>query len=230
MAKHIGIAAASPEGSSLCYREVFRHAQRLVGDAGHPRVSLHNEPLENYLAAVERDDWHTVGELLLTSAIALHRSGAEFCIAPDNLLQPGVIMAEPRSPIPWLKMTDLVAHSVLADGRTCVGLIGARRVMFGSTYQTLLGIRGVKVVAPDPHDAEMFDRVIFSELVHGTVTLQSQRDWIEAISRLQDRGCQGVILGCTEAPLLIAPGQSPLPVYDSTALLAEGAARHALGK
>lgn len=229
MAKHIGIAAASPEGSSLVYREVFRHAQRLVGDSGHPRVSLHNEPLEDYLAAVERDDWHTVGELMLKSARALASAGAEFAIAPDNLLQHGVYMAEPRSPIPWLKMTDLVAEAIARDGRKTVGIIGTKLVMYGSTYQTLLGIRGVKVVAPEAADAEMFHDVIMNELVHGEVTLESQTAWIGALARLMGRGCEGVILGCTEAPLLIGPLQSPLPVYDSTALLSEGAARRSLG-
>ncbi len=228
MAKHIGIAAASPEGSSLVYREVYRHAQKLVGDSGHPRVSVHNEPLEDYLDAVERDDWHTVGELLLKSARALAACGAQFAIAPDNLMQHGVYMAEPRSPIPWLKMTDLVADAITRDGCKTVGVIGTKLVMYGSTYQTLLGIRGVKVVAPEAHDAEMIHDVIMNELVHGEVTLESQTGWILALGRLMARGCEGVILGCSEAPLLISPLQSPLPVYDSTALLAEGAARYSL--
>ncbi|MCE2924420.1 MAG: amino acid racemase [Phycisphaeraceae bacterium] len=226
--RHIGIVAASPEGSSLCYREVNRCAIRLVGDTGHPRITLHNEPLEDYLSAVERDDWHHVGELLARSASALQACGAEFCIMPDNLLQHGVHMAEPRSPIPWLNMAELVAQQVAAAGHKTVGLIGTRQVMFGSTYQTLLGIRGVKVIAPEAADAEMFNAIIFGELVHGEVTAASQTKWVQAIGRLQARGADGVILGCTEAPLLIGAAQSPLPVYDSTAILAEAAARHAL--
>jgi aspartate racemase len=142
VAKHIGIAAVSPEGSALCYREIFRYASRIMGERGHPRVTIHNEPLEAYVDAVRRDDWHTVGELLLKSARLLAAAGAEFCIVPDNLMQHGVHLAESLSPIPWLTMIELVSERVARDGRRSVGLIGTKMVMFGSTYQTHLGIRG----------------------------------------------------------------------------------------
>lgn len=227
--RHIGIVAASPEGASLCYRELSRHIHKLVGDTGHPAISLHNEPLEEYLAAIDRDDWHYVGELFVKSANALKACGADFCITPENLMQHAVHLAEPKSPIPWLSMADLVAKSVLEAGHKTVGLIGTKLVMFGSTYQALLGIRGVKVIAPEAKDAQMIDASIFNELVHGEVTLESQSQWLEAFGRLKARGAEGVILGCTEAPLLIGPVHSPLPVYDSTAILAEGTARYALG-
>jgi aspartate racemase len=226
--RHVGIVAASSEGAGLCYRELCRNVHRMVGDTGHPRITLHNEPLEDYLAAIDRDDWHYVGDLLTRSAQKLASCGAEFCITPENLMQHAVHLAQPRSPIPWLNMAELVSETVIAAGHKTVGLIGTKLVMFGSTYQTMLGIRGVKVIAPEAADALMIDTVIFRELVHGEVTLESQQQWIDAITRLKDRGAEGVILGCTEAPLLIGPLQSPLPVYDSTGILAEAAARHAL--
>jgi len=221
--------AVSPEGSALCYRQIFRQAARLVGDAGHPKVTLHNEPLEHYLAAVHRDDWPGVGELLRRSAAVLAGAGAEFCITPDNLMQHGVHLAEVGSPIPWVLMTDLVADAVTREARRVVGLIGTRLVMQGSTYQTHLGLRGVQVLAPEGDDLTEVDRIIFHELVYGVVSPSSQRRVVEMIGRLAARGCEGVILGSTEVPLLITPENSPLPVYDSTSLLAEGAVRHALG-
>lgn len=229
-AKHIGIVAVSPEGSALCYREIFRIAGRMLGDSGHPVVTLHNEPFEEYIAAVMRDDWHAVGELLVRSARALASVGAEFCITPDNVMQHGVELARTHSPIPWLTMTDLVADAVVADGRKVVGLIGTKMVMFGSTYQTYLGLKGVKVILPDAKDAEVIDAMIFRELVHGRVVEESRRLMLEAIGRMASRGAEGVVLGCTEAPLLVTGQNSPLPVYDTTALLAEGAVRHSLGR
>lgn len=227
--KHIGIVAASPEGSALAYRELFRIASRLIGDHGHPRVSLHNEPLEDYLDAVVHGDWQRVGDLLAISAKKLAAIGAECVMTPDNLMQHGVHLAETGSPIPWLKMTDFVAEAIVADGRTAVGLIGTKPVMYGSTYQTVLGLKGVKVIPPQPDDAEMIDRVIFDELVHGVESLESRKQWIAVINRLAAKGAQGVILGATEVPLLIRDQDSPLPVYNSTALLAEGVLRYALG-
>lgn len=228
MPKHIGIAAVSPEGAALCYRDIFRYACTQLGDSGHPRASLHGEPFEHYMAALLRDDWHTVGELLINSAKALASVGCEFCITPDNVIQHGVHLAEIHSPLPWLKMTDLVADAVVADQRKVVGLIGTKMVMFGSTYQTLLGLRGVKVIAPLAHDAEAIDAIIFRELVHGVATEDSRTALISAIAAMADRGAEGVILGCSEAPLLIDASNSPIPVYDATQLLAQGAVRLAI--
>lgn len=228
VAKHIGIVAVSPEGSALCYRQVFHLATKLVGQSGHPRVTLHNEPFEDYIEAVMRDDWRKVGDMLRRSAEILAKAGAEFCIVPDNLMQHAVDLAEVGSPIPWLKMTDLVAQAVSGDNRKVVGLIGTRLVMLGSTYQTTLGMRGVQVLVPPEEAASLVDTVIFGELVHGVIRPESQRRILEVIAQLSEQGCEGVILGCTEAPLLVTAENSPLPVYDSVGLLAMGAVLRAV--
>lgn len=230
MPKHIGIVAVSPEGSALCYRDIFRHAKRLIGDQGHPTVSLHNIPVETYIAAVLRNDWPAVGQMLLTSAKVLANAGAEFCILPDNLMQHGVHLAEHASPIPWLTMTDLVAAAVERDNRKIVGLIGTRLVMHGSTYQTHLGLKKIQVLIPEKGDVEEVDAVIFRELLFGDVRPDSQRRVLEIISNLKAAGCEGVILGCTEASLMINPQNCPLPLYDPAELLAEGAVRMAIGQ
>lgn len=230
MVKHIGIVAVSPEGSALCYREIYRYAARIIGQTGHPAVTIHNEPLQRYVEAVMRDDWHAVGELLAKSARILAAAGAEFCIVPDNLMQHGVHLAESLSPIPWLTMTELVAERIARDGRRAVGLIGTKMVMYGSTYQTHLGLKGVKVLIPDGAEADTVDGIIFRELIYGVVRQESERRLIGVMEHLRDAGCEGVILGCSEAPLLIRSDNAPLPVYDPTSLLAEGAVRCAVGE
>jgi aspartate racemase len=228
LAKHIGIVAVSPEGSALCYREIFRHAQRLIGEGNHPRVTLHNEPFEYYLGAALRSDWLAVGMLLRRSAELLGAAGAEFCITPDNLMQNGVQLAEVGCKVPWLTMTDAVSRAVAADGRKVVGLIGTKLVMLGSTYQTLLGMKGVQLLVPDEDEAEIIDSIIFRELVYGVVRPSSQKRMLEVMDHLARRGCEGVILGCSEAPLMVTAENAPLPVYDSTTLLAEAAVKHAI--
>lgn len=230
MPKHIGIIGVSPEGTALCYRDIFRCAGRRLGDRGHPTVTLHNEPLSAYVAAAISDDWHTVGEMLLKSATVLAAAGAEFCIVPDNLLQFGIHLAEGRSPIPFLTMTDLVGEAIAADGRKNVGLIGTKLVMLGSTYQTFLGLRGVRVEIPTPEESDELNAIIFRELLFGIVQAQSQRRVLDLLKSLADRGCEGVILGCSEAALIVTGENSPLPVYDTTWLLAEGAVRCSLGE
>ena len=230
MPKHIGIAAVSPEGSALCYRDIFRYASKRLGERGHPLVTLHNHPFEKYVTAVYRDDWHTIGELLADSARVLAAAGAEFAIVPDNLMQHGVPLAESVSPIPWLTMTDLVTEAIVADGRKKVGVIGTKMVMFGSTYQTHLGMKGIRYGVPDEAEADIVDTIIFKELVVGIVRPESTRRLLSVIEHLRGKGCEGVILASTEVPLAITAENCPLPVYDSTQLLAEGAVRVALGE
>lgn len=227
MPKHIGIVGCSPEGTALCYREIFRHAKKLLGDRGHPVVSIHNEPLERYLDAVLKDDWHTVGDLLTRSAKHLANCGAEFCIVPDNLMQHGVHLAESQSPIPWLTMTDMVTRAIESDRRQVVGLIGTKMVMFGSTYQTALGLKGVRVLIPEEQEAESLNSIIFQELVFGETRSESRARVVEVVRHLADRGCEAVVLGCSEAALVISAENAPIPVYDATDLLAEGAVRFA---
>ncbi len=228
MIKHIGIVAVSPEGAALFYRQVFRQGAQVLGPDRHLRVSLHNEPLEAYIAALKADDWHTVGELLRRSAEILGRSGAEFCLCPDNAVQHGVHLAEAGSPIPWLRMPELVAEAVEREGRKVVGVIGTSTVTRGAVYQTHLGLKGIQVLMPDPEEAEALDKIIFGELIFGTIKARSQRRVLAIIDRLAERGCQGVILGCSEAPLVVTPENSSLPLYDAADLLATGAVRRAI--
>ncbi len=228
MPKHIGIVAVSPEGAALCYRQISRQASRLARNGVHPRVTLHSEPFEDYLEALRKLDWIRVGELLLRSAEILARAGAEVCFSPDNVVQHAVHLAEVGSPIPWLMMTDLVARRVEADGRRTVGIIGTKMVTSGSTYQTHLGLRGIRVLAPESAEADALDSIIYNELIFGKILPASQRQVLGIIQQLAGRGCEGVILGCSEAPLLVTPENSPIPVYDAADILAEGAVRHSV--
>lgn len=224
--RHIGIVGVSPEGVALCYRQVSRHAALLLEPHMHPIVSVYNLPLSEYLEAIRRDDWRAVGGLLRDSAIKLASIGAEFCFCPDNGVQHAVQLAEVGCPIPWLKMTNAVGEAVSRDGRRTVGVIGTRLVTGGSVYQTDLGMRGIKLVRPDDDDAELLDTIIFDELVFGRVRPESKQAVMGVIQRLGGRGCEGVILGCSEASLLIGRGESEMPLYDAAEIVSEHAVRH----
>ncbi|MCA9303104.1 MAG: amino acid racemase [Phycisphaerales bacterium] len=225
---HIGIVAVSPEGAALCYQQLFRHASIALEPDRHPTVSIHNIPLSRYVEAVRRDDWRAVGGFLSESAVKLASMGAEFCFTPDNAVQHAVHLAEVSSPIPWLKMTEAVAHEIARDNRTTVGVIGTHYVTTGSAYQTDLGIKGIKLVRPSDDDAELLDRIIFDELVFGVISESSRAAMIRIIEDFRDRGCEGVILGSSEAPLLVTPDRSPLPVYDASNIMAKRAIDYAI--
>ncbi|MEM9372013.1 MAG: amino acid racemase [Planctomycetota bacterium] len=227
MARHLGIVGVSPEGAAICYRQVFHHAAQILPRHLQPVVSVHNLPFADYVDAIRKDDWRAVGEMLRDSASRLASIGAEFCISPDNAVQQALQIAEVGCPIPWLKMTDAVGGAIARDGRRTVGVIGTRIVTGGSVYQTDLGIRGIKLVRPSDEDAETLESIIFNELVHGSVRDDSRRTMLGIVERLGEQGCEGVILGCSEAPVAITDANSPLPVYNASEIMSEQAVRHA---
>ncbi len=225
MPKHIGIVAVSPEGSALCYRAVMSKCAEIVGD--QPKVTMHSRPWGAYLEAIRKGDWTAVGMLLQESAFSLASCGADFCVLPDNVAAHAAPLAEAKSPIPWLNMIDLVADAVIHDQRGSVGLLGTKTVSYGSIYQAVLGLRGVKVMAPPEDEAELIDRIIFDELVFGRIMPASRDRLLKSIEGLASRGCEGVIVGCTELPLLLNGLISPLPCYDAVELLASAAVSRA---
>jgi aspartate racemase len=225
--KHIGIAAVSPEGSSFCYRALGRRASEIAEPSRRPTITLHNRPFSTYVEALERNDWVSIADNLRESASALAKCGAEFCILPDNVCHHALPHAETNSPIPWLNMIDLVAISLQSRGCKHVGLIGTRYVTYGSTYQTALGLRGMHLHVPEKEAAEGIDRLIFSEAIYNRVSRQSRASVIDVVRKLQDRGCEAVILGMTEGSLLLPAEDSPIPVIDPLDILVDAAVRKA---
>lgn len=229
MPKHIGIVAVSPEGSANCYRLIGRRCSDIRDPSNRPTVSLHNRPLSTYVEALAASDWGTIARLLRESCMALHASGADFCVLPDNVCHHALPMVEAASPIPWLNMIDLVADALKASGCSSVGLIGTHYVTYGSTYQIALGLRGMHLHVPPKEETALIDRIIFDEAVHNRVRPESRARVLESIGALRDRGCQALILGATEASMLVNASESPLPLFDPVELLVDAALYHALG-
>ncbi|GMV27413.1 MAG: hypothetical protein AMXMBFR58_34440 [Phycisphaerae bacterium] len=228
MAKHIGIVAVSPEGTALFYGQITRQLAKLAPPNDQPRITVHNEPVNAYIEAIRRGDWHGVARLLRRSADFLATAGAEICLVPDNIVQHALPLAQSGSPIAWLVMTDMVARSIEADRRRVVGVIGTKLVTESSTYQTALGMRGIQVLPPTADEAETLEQIIFGELLYGNIRPESRHAVHEIIRHFAARGCEGVILACSEAPLVVTSENSSLPVYDAADILAEGAVRTCL--
>lgn len=228
MTKHIGIVGVSPEGASICYQQLFRHAAVMLEPHMHPIVSVHNIPLAQYVDAVRRDDWRQVATLMRDSVDRLASIGAEFCFTPDNAVQHAIQLAEVGGPIPWLKMTSAVANRIEEDKRKVVGVIGTQYVTSGSAYQTDLGVKGIKLVRPNEEDTQALDHIIFDELVFGIINPESQKTMHDIIYRLVQRGCEGVILGCSEAPLMVTNETCDVPLYNASDIMAQQAIEHAI--
>jgi len=225
--KHIGIVGAGPEGAALFFGRVWHHAQRLLPPEQQPVITLHNERLSSYIAAIHRQDWLGVSRLLVRSADVLARAGAAFCVTPDQALIHGIHIAQANSPIPWVNPAELVAQAVQGAGHKTVGLIGTKLVMQSSTYQSILGIRGIRVEIPSEVECDRLDTIIFEELVYGRFKPESQSAVLQTVNGLARRGCEGVILGCSEAPLVVTSQNCSIRIYDAVDILAEHVVRHA---
>jgi aspartate racemase len=227
--KHIGIVACSAEGAALCYQTICRDALPLVGKHDHPRITMDSIAMAAWMPAFRARDHRGVAHFMLESARVLANAGADFAICPDNSAHLGWDYVQEETPIPWLHIARVVAEEAQRRGHARVGVLGTRFTMQGPVYRDTFTGMGIETMVPEADDAELVDRIIFSELVDGVFTDASRASYYEVIARLRERGCDAVALACTEIPLLVRPAESPLPTLDSTRLLAAAALREALG-
>lgn len=226
--KHIGIVACSAEGAALCYRTIAQEAERHVGAHNHPTVTMHSIPMAAWLPAFDANDYGEVGEFMLQSARIVADAGVDFAICPDNTCHLSWSYFIDRSPIPWLHIGEVVAAEARRHHWQKAALLGTRYTMTGPMYRNVFRRNGMDVLPPSEDDQKIVDDVIWQELVHGNFPESSRLRYNEVISRMKSRGCDCVILGCTEIPLLVRADDCPLPTLDSTRLLAKAAVKHAI--
>jgi len=228
MPLHVGIVACSAEGAALCYRTICVEGAQLLGEHAHPEVSMHTHSLADYTACLRRDDWPGVAALMLSSAHKLASSGADFLICPDNTIHQALAYVEPRSPLPWLNIAGVVADEATQRGFRRLGLTGTRWLIESAVYPDKLTARGLEYVRSNAGESEEINRIIMDELVNGIFRPEAVACFQRVIERMKCEGCDAVILGCTEIPLIMNDGNSPLPTLDSTRLLARAALRRAV--
>ena len=200
-----------------------------MGLYAHPRVTMDSIPFSEYMVYIDRDDWAGVGELMLQSAKTLAEAGAGLLICPDNTIHQALPLIEARSPRPWLHIAAVVAEEAVRRGFHRIGLLGTRWLVAGEVYPQQLTARGLEYVRPSDAEREEINRIIMEELVCGVFKPEAVAYFQKTMVRMKDDGCDAVVLGCTEIPLIMHDGNSPLPTLDSTRLLARAAVRQGIG-
>jgi len=226
--QHVGIVACSAEGAALCYRTICLEGTQLLGRHRHPPVSMHTNPLAEYMKFVDANDWAGVAGLMMDSAERLARAGADFLICPDNTIHQAFDLVEHRSPRPWLHIAREVACEAKRNCFRRLAILGTRSLMEGPVYPQELLSAGIEHRFPNPAQREKINQIIFDELVNAQFLPESQAYFTEVIRSLKNEGCDAVVLGCTEIPLIVTVDSSPLPILDSTRLLARAALRKAV--
>lgn len=228
MPEHIGVVACSAEGAALCYRTICAEGSKLLGRYAHPEVSIHSHSLADYVDCLDHGDLQGVGELMLASAHKLASIGADFLICPDNTIHQSFSYVEPRSPRPWLHIAEVVAAEAVERGYKRLGLVGTRWLVDSEVYPEKLAARSLACVRPSTAARDQINRIIMDELVSGVFKQSGVACFQRVFARMKNAGCDAVILGCTEIPLLMIDSNSPLPTLDSTRLLARAALHRAV--
>jgi aspartate racemase len=223
MSKHIGIVGCSAEGAALCYRTICVEGAVRLGSHAHPQVSMHTHSLSDYIDCLDRADMGGVGDLMLSSASKLQQAGADFLICPDNTIHQAMDYVTARSSLPWLNIAGVVASEAVTRGYKSVALTGTRWLVESEVYPEKLAAAGIAYVRPTKNERQRLDEIIMDELVYGLFKSDSIAYFQNVIERMKQQGCDAVVLGCTEIPLILNDENSPLPTLDSTRLLARAA-------
>jgi len=200
----------------------------MIGRHDHPEVALHSFSLAEYMKSIDANDWAGVSELMLKSAEKLAKAGADFLICPDNTIHQAFDLVEHRSPRPWLHIAREVASEATRRGYRRLAVLGTKYLMEGPVYRDALKAARIEHRVPGAEQRQRINQIIFDELVNGQFLPRSLAYFVEVIRNLKDEGCDAVVLGCTEIPLIVPEKDSPLPTLDSTRLLAQAAVRKAV--
>lgn len=223
MPRHIGIVACSAEGAALCYRTIASEGSNLVGKHDHPEMTMHTIPLRRYMKHIEKGDWAGVAALMAQSAKALAAAGADFLICPDNTLHQAYETAVASTKLPWLHIAEVVASEAERRNFRRLGLLGTTYLMNGPVYPARLAARSISCALPDKIEQERINMIIFDELVLARFSDEARSHFVELIDRMRLQGCDAVVLGCTEIPILLEDTRTTIPTLDSTRLLARAA-------
>jgi len=228
--KTIGLLGGMSWESSLeYYRIINETVKKRLGSLHSAQCLMYSVDFAEIEILQHAGAWDELTRQMITAVHRLERGGADFTVICTNTMHRMAGEIEAATSIPLLHIADAAATAIKASGLTKVGLLGTRFTMEGSFYRERLEQdHNLGVVIPGENDREQVHRIIYDELVQGQIRENSRVVYQDVIAALQDQGAQGVILGCTEIPLLIKQTDVAIPVFDTTTIHAEAAVDWAL--
>jgi len=231
MYKRIGILGGmTPESTVTYYQHIFRRYEELYGDLGYPETVIYDVSFQRFEDWMGEEDWGSIEEALLNGLERLAAAGANFAVIATNTMHILFEKLEVRSPIPLISIVDATAEAVKKESMEVIGLLGTRFTMEKPFYREGLKRHGIETLVPEKEERDYINRVVFEELSRGLLLPESRNRYLEIIDGLVKRGAQGIILGCTEIPLLVTQEHTDVKLFDTAVIHAEKALQYAVGK
>ena len=215
------IGGMSWVSTAMYYEQINKGVARKLGGLASAPLILESFDFAPIAELQRAGEWERLGDMLAKSARRLEAAGAEGLILCSNTMHKLYDRVAEATPIPLIHIGDVTAEKLAADGVKRAALLGTRFTMGEAFYRERLEAKGIAVTLPDPPTAQEIDRIIFEELARGQVTRNSERRLKTCLTEMAKARQQAVILGCTELVMLVDPGASVLPAYDTTALHAK---------
>jgi len=228
--KTIGLIGGISWQSTLVYYKTLN--ELVIEQLGHPnscKCLIHSVQFGEVKKLQYADDWDSLNSLMAQAAISLQKGGANLLMIGANTMHLTAPYISQQISIPIIHIVDAVGESIVEKGLAKVGLLGTQFTMQKDFYKTHLKTKfNVDTIVPEGDDFETVNSIIYNELIKGIINETSKQNYLQIMQRLIERGAQGIILGCTEIPLLVQQQDCNYPVFDTTMIHAKAAVQNAL--
>ena len=218
----------SPESTTVYYNTITRGYLKQAGDEYYPDILIYSVDFQKYSEWFADGKWEEAGLEMADVFERLGSAGADFGLISANTPHRSLEFILPNTTLPILSIIDVTADAVIASGVKRVGLLGTRFTIQEDFYREGLKKKGLKVIVPEEDEINEVDRIIYMELVKSILNVKSKGKLVKIIRELSKRGAGGVILGCTEIPLIIGPDDAEVQLFDTTKIHAEAALKYSI--
>lgn len=227
--KKIGILGGlSPESTATYYEYITREYTRRYGDYGYPEIIIYSVNFQEFVDWQNQDRWDLAADKMIEVFRALVKAGADFGLIASNTMHIVFDKVQREISIPLINIIEVTAEAIKKDGVKTVGLLGTLFTMSKDFYKAGLETRGIITLVPDRKDQEFVNSVIYEELTRGLIKPESREGYVKVVKKLKEKGAEGIVLGCTEIPLLIKEKDCGVRLYDTTLIHAEKALNYAI--
>jgi aspartate racemase len=222
------LGGLSPESTATYYEYITREYTKRYGDYGYPEIIIYSVNFQEFVDWQNRNRWDIAADKMVKVFRALEKAGADFGLIASNTMH--IVFAEVQREvsIPLINIIEVTAEAIQKEGIKTVGLLGTIFTMSKDFYKAGLETRGIITLVPDRKDQQFVNNVIYKELTRGLIKSESREGYVKVVKKLKEKGAEGIVLGCTEIPLLIKEKDCGVRLYDTTLIHAEKALNYAI--